>query len=166
LPVMLAIAPGLHTTRAFRPSMGTPPSTVIRTRFGGGSGTFRREFHVENALLIRSRSPRELSRGGIEDCASGKAGCPAAEGELRAACDLDARAVAPRLFLGRLYAMAGNLADARALYQNLKTVAPDDPQAYQSLGAFYVSSGRLEAAAGEFRSLLTTGPRTAPPRHG
>ena len=82
-----------------------------------------------------------------------------AETEMRAACDLDPHALAPRLFLARIYLAAGKSADAEKLYADLKTIAPDNPQAYQALGKFYVSSGQKDKAVAEFRSVLAAHPK-------
>ena len=82
-----------------------------------------------------------------------------AETEMRAACDLDPRALPPRFFLARIYLAMGKSADAEKLYADLKTIAPKDPQAYRALGSFYVSSGQREKALAEFRSLLTAHPK-------
>jgi len=41
----------------------------------------------------------------------------------------------------------------------LKTIAPDDPEAYRALGSFYASSDQREKAIAEFRSVLTAHPK-------
>jgi len=82
-----------------------------------------------------------------------------AETEMRTACNLDSRALPPRLLLARIYLAMGKSADAEKLYSDLKTIAPDDPQAYRALGSFYASSGQREKAIAEFRSLLTAHPK-------
>jgi tetratricopeptide (TPR) repeat protein len=79
-----------------------------------------------------------------------------AESEMQAACYLDSNAIQPRLFLGRIYMVNGRIADAEQLYTELKTIAPDNPEAYEALGIFYLSVGHKEKAAAEFQSLLTT----------
>src|SRR5262249_31806225 len=63
-----------------------------------------------------------------------------AEAELRTGCELDSYAVMPRLLLARIYTTTGRLTDAEKAYEELKVVAPDDPQAYRALGLFYVST--------------------------
>jgi tetratricopeptide (TPR) repeat protein len=82
-----------------------------------------------------------------------------AEAALDAACGLDARAVLPRLLLARIYALTKRPKQAEEVYTSLKKVAPDDPQAYQALGLYYVSEGRKENAVSEFKSLAAAKPR-------
>lgn len=82
-----------------------------------------------------------------------------AENEMRVAAGLDEHAIPPRLLLARLLILTGRLADAEKLYTNLKTIAPEDPQAYRALGLFYNSIGQKEKAATEFQSLLVSRPR-------
>jgi tetratricopeptide (TPR) repeat protein len=82
-----------------------------------------------------------------------------AEAEMRTAAGLDPHAVLPRLFLARMLLATDRLNDAEKLYTELKTVAPDDPRAYQALGLFYSSSGQKEKAAAEFQSVLASKPK-------
>lgn len=81
------------------------------------------------------------------------------EAELRAAAKLDSSALLPRLLLGRLYEGTGRLADAEKIYTDLKSLAPDNPVAYQALGLFYASTGQKEKAIAEFRSVLASKPK-------
>jgi len=85
----------------------------------------------------------------------------AAEAELRNASYLDARAVPPRLLLARICTLTGRRTDAEKILEELKKIAPDDPQAYQALGLFYASIGNKEAALTEFRSLTSSKPKDA-----
>jgi tetratricopeptide (TPR) repeat protein len=78
---------------------------------------------------------------------------------MRAACDLDPRAIPPRLFLARIYIVNGKLADAENTYKGLKSIAPDQPEAYQALGTFYVSTGQLEKAVSEFQAVVAAKPK-------
>ena len=82
-----------------------------------------------------------------------------AEAEMRAACDLDSHAVTPRIFLARIYSAMGRPGDAENVYTTLKSVAPDDPVAYQSLGVFYLTTGQKEKAAAEFQAVLKSHPK-------
>jgi len=82
-----------------------------------------------------------------------------AEAQIRGAVELEPGAVAPRLFLATIYVAEGRLPDAEKLYAQLKTVAPDDPQAYQALGLFYAAAGQKEKAAAEFQTLLSAKPK-------
>ena len=41
----------------------------------------------------------------------------------------------------------------------LKTIDPDDPQAYQALALFYLSTGQKEKAVAEFKSLAAAKPK-------
>src|ERR1035438_9162150 len=84
-----------------------------------------------------------------------------AEAEMRQASELDPGAILPRVFWARILVRAGKPSDAERLYQGIKTIAPDDPEAYQALGQFYVSTGQKEKAAAEFRILMTSKPRDA-----
>ena len=79
-----------------------------------------------------------------------------AEVEMRRAVALDPNAVLPRVLWARILVREGKLADAEKLYQGIKTIAPNDPQAYQALGLFYVSTGQKEKAAAEFQSLMAS----------
>jgi len=83
------------------------------------------------------------------------------EAEMRTAAGLDPYAVLPRLFLARILLATDRRNDAEKLYSELKKVAPDDPQAYQALGLFYLSGGQREKAAAEFQSLLASKPKDA-----
>ena len=78
---------------------------------------------------------------------------------LRAGCDLDAHAVLPRILLARLYVTTGRLDDAEKLYVQLKKVAPDNPQAYQALGLFYMAAGQTEKATAEFLAIAAAKPK-------
>jgi tetratricopeptide (TPR) repeat protein len=82
-----------------------------------------------------------------------------AEDEMRAAAALDAHAVHPRLFLARILIARGRSADAEKILADLRTVVPQDPQAYQALGLYYRSTGQKEKAAAEFQSLLIAKPK-------
>jgi tetratricopeptide (TPR) repeat protein len=82
-----------------------------------------------------------------------------AETAMRAACDLDSRSVQTRIILGRIYLAMGRTADAENIYAKLKTIAPDDPAAYQSLGLFYSSTNQKDKAAAEFLALLKRYPK-------
>jgi tetratricopeptide (TPR) repeat protein len=82
-----------------------------------------------------------------------------AEAEMRTAAGLDPHALLPRLFLARILAATNRLNDAEGLYAGLKSVAPDDPRAYQALGLFYSSRGQKEKAAAEFQSVLASKPK-------
>jgi tetratricopeptide (TPR) repeat protein len=84
---------------------------------------------------------------------------PGAEVEMRVACDLDSHAIPPRILLARVLLAMGRTPEAEALYTVLKTIAPNDPQAYQALGVFYSSTGQIEKAAVEFQTLLKTYPK-------
>ena len=78
---------------------------------------------------------------------------------MRQATELDPGALLPRALWARILVRAGNLPDAEKLYQGIKTIAPNDPEAYQALGHFYVSTGQKEKAAAEFRLLMTSKPK-------
>src|ERR1019366_7000014 len=80
------------------------------------------------------------------------------EGELRAAIEMDPHAVLPRLSLAPVYLATGRVADVENLCAELKTIAPDNPQAYRALGLFYISTGQKEKAAAEFRALSKSKP--------
>ena len=82
-----------------------------------------------------------------------------AEAEMRAACDLDPHAVAPRILLARIYLNMGKSSDTEALYADLKAVAPDDPQAFQALGTYYLSLGQKEKALSEFQAVSKAHPK-------
>ena len=82
-----------------------------------------------------------------------------AESEMRTACDLDPRAIRPRIFLARICLAMNRVADAERLYIALKAVAPNDPQAYQPLSAFYSATGQTEKAAVELRELAKAHPK-------
>jgi predicted Zn-dependent protease len=69
------------------------------------------------------------------------------EAELRAAIELDPHAVLPRLSLAQVYLATGKMADAEKLCAELKTIAPDNPEAYRALGLFYIFTGQKEKAA-------------------
>ncbi|MGA2272779.1 MAG: tetratricopeptide repeat protein [Bryobacteraceae bacterium] len=72
-----------------------------------------------------------------------------AEAEIRQAAELDPGTFLPRVLWARFLVRAGKLAEAEKLYQGIKTIAPNDPQAYQALGHFYVSTGQKEKAVAE-----------------
>jgi Flp pilus assembly protein TadD len=56
----------------------------------------------------------------------------------------------------------GRAADAEKVYRELKSVAPDNPQAYQALGGFYEETGERQKAIAEFKSLLASKPKDIP----
>jgi predicted Zn-dependent protease len=72
------------------------------------------------------------------------------EAELRAAIELDPHAVLPRLSLMPVYLATGRMADAEKLGKELKTMAPDSPEAYQALGLFYISTGQRKRRRSSF----------------
>jgi tetratricopeptide (TPR) repeat protein len=78
---------------------------------------------------------------------------------MRAASELDQHAVAPRLFLARIYVTTGELSEAEGVYKELKRIAPDDPRAYGALGAFYASNGQKGQAVAELQSALASKPK-------
>ena len=82
-----------------------------------------------------------------------------AEAGLRAAIDLDPRAVLPRLSLIPVYLVTRRMADAEKLGKALKTIAPDNPDAYRALGLFYAATDQKEKAAAEFRDLSKSKPK-------
>ncbi len=82
-----------------------------------------------------------------------------AETEARAAADADPQAVLPRLLQAEILVRMGKTGEAETLARRLKTIAPDDPQAYQALGHHYVSTGQKEKAVAEFEALLATHPK-------
>ena len=82
-----------------------------------------------------------------------------AEAAAHAACGLDPHAVPPRLFLAQIDVVTGKLADAENVCKELKTIAPDNPEAYQALGLHYLSLGQKEKAVAEFQSLLASRPK-------
>jgi len=82
-----------------------------------------------------------------------------AETEMRAACALDPHALPPRFLLARIYLDEGKRAEAEKLYADLKTVAPNDSQAYRALGSFYSLFGERHKALAEFRLLLASHPK-------
>jgi tetratricopeptide (TPR) repeat protein len=57
--------------------------------------------------------------------------------------------------------VTGKLPDAEKLGAELKTIAPDNPEAYQALGLFYISTGQKEKASVEFRALAKSKPKDA-----
>ena len=103
----------------------------------------------------RSFEPVPLSAGKLAQ----------AEDEMRLACGLDSRAISPRIFLARIYLAMGRTADAEATYSALKAVAPDNPDAYQALGAFYMSTGQKEKAVAEFQALSKAHPHDTSARN-
>ena len=82
-----------------------------------------------------------------------------AEAEMWAAAKLDPRSPVPRLQIEELYLEEHRPADAERICAELKSIAPEDPQAYRALGLFYESTGQREKAVGEFRSLLASKPK-------
>ena len=84
---------------------------------------------------------------------------PEAEAEMRQAVALEPKAVLPRVLWARILVREGKLADAEKLYQGIKTIAPNDPKAYQALGLFYLASGQKEKAAAEFRAMMASKPK-------
>jgi tetratricopeptide (TPR) repeat protein len=82
-----------------------------------------------------------------------------AESELQAACSVDAHAVLPRLLLGQYYVNLRKLKDAEGVFRQLKTIAPENPQAYRALGLFYQATGQQEKAIAEFESLASSKPK-------
>jgi tetratricopeptide (TPR) repeat protein len=80
------------------------------------------------------------------------------EAEMRAASRLDSAAVAPRIFLGRILITEQRQSDAEELYSQLKSVSPNDPQAYRALGSFYYATGQKEKALTEFEVLSKSKP--------
>lgn len=77
----------------------------------------------------------------------------------QAAVDLEPKAVAPRLLLSRAYNAAGRVADAEKVLRELKSFAPNDPQAYLALGGFYEQIGDREKAVSEFQAMLASKPK-------
>lgn len=85
-----------------------------------------------------------------------------AEAEIRKAIELDTRSVDPRISLAALLRATGRVGEAEKGFAELKTVAPDDPQAYRALGLFYLSRNEKQKAIGEFRVLLRSKPKDNP----
>jgi len=81
------------------------------------------------------------------------------EAALRAAIELDPHAVVPRLSLMPVYLVTGRVADAEKLGAELKTIAPDNPEAYRALSLFYIFTGQKEKAAVELRALSKSKPK-------
>ena len=65
----------------------------------------------------------------------------------------------PRLSLAPVYLATGRVADAEKLCAELKTIAPDNPEAYRALGLFYIFTGQKEKAADEFRAIVKSKPK-------
>jgi len=82
-----------------------------------------------------------------------------AQVELEVAANLNPRGVSPRLMLGSVLIARGRADQAERLYAGLKTLAPDDPQAYRALANYYSGSGQREKAAAELKSLATAKPK-------
>jgi tetratricopeptide (TPR) repeat protein len=78
---------------------------------------------------------------------------------MRMACMLDPKFVPSQLFLGQIYTRSRNVAEAERVYATLRKNAPNDPQAYQALGIFYMATGQKEKAIAEFQSLAATKPK-------
>lgn len=83
---------------------------------------------------------------------------PEGEAAARTAMELEPKAVLPRLLLARAFHASGRAADAEKELRELKSIAPDDPQAYQALGRFYEEIGDREKAVAEFQSVLSSKP--------
>jgi tetratricopeptide (TPR) repeat protein len=81
-----------------------------------------------------------------------------AEATLRAAIELDTHAVVPRLSLIPVYLATERTAEAEKVCLELKTMALDNPQAYQALGLLYLFTGQKEKAAAEFRAVSQAKP--------
>ncbi len=84
-----------------------------------------------------------------------------AEKQMRAACDLDPLARQPRLFLAQIYLNTGNLDAGEKVYNELKMIAPDDPDVYAGQAQFYRATGQSEKAATELRAFLREEPGQA-----
>ena len=82
-----------------------------------------------------------------------------AQRELEVAANLDPRGVSPRLMLGTVLIARGCEDQAERLYASLKTLAPEDPQAYRALANYYSSSGQREKAVAELKSLAAAKPK-------
>ena len=82
-----------------------------------------------------------------------------AETTLRAAIELDPHAVVARLSLAPVYLATERAAEAEKICSELKTIAPDNPQAYQALGRFYIFTGQKEKAVAEFRAISQSKPK-------
>ena len=82
-----------------------------------------------------------------------------AEAALRAAIELDPHAVLPRLSLAPVYLATERAAEAEKVCSELKTIAPDNPQAYQALGLLYIFTGQKEKAVAEFRAISQSKPK-------
>ena len=82
-----------------------------------------------------------------------------AQTELETACDLDPKGVAPRLRLGSVLIAAGHADQAEKLFANLKTLAPDDPQAYKALANYYSGTGQSDKTIAELKSLAASKPK-------
>lgn len=81
---------------------------------------------------------------------------PEGEAAARAAMELEPKSVAPRLMLARAHIATGRIEEAEKQFRELKSIAPDDPVAYQALGNFYAQTGAWEKSIAEFQSVLAS----------
>ena len=117
------------------------------------------EVAYQKAVEVNSRSMQAHLALGQFWFSQGK--LTEAEAEMRTAVGIDSHVVLPRLFLARILVATDRLNDAEKVYTELKTVARDDPRAYQALGLFYSSRGQRDKAAAEFQSVLASKPKDA-----
>lgn len=126
---------------------------ALRVSLGEGAAA---EATYEDAI---KRNPTSLeARLGFGEFYFAEGKFAEAEQQMLVASQLDSHAVLPRLLLARTYIAMHRLSDAEKVDSELKTVAPDDPQAYQALGLLYSSTGQKEKAVAEFRSLMASKP--------
>src|SRR5215472_6017393 len=77
-----------------------------------------------------------------------------AEATMRAASEVAPQALLPRIMLAKIYLAAGKLAEAERLCIDLKSRAPDDPDANGALASFYEATGQKEKAVAELEALI------------
>lgn len=83
---------------------------------------------------------------------------PEGEAAARAAMQLAPKDITPRLLLARVFRATGRPAEAASQLRELKSIAPENPQAYRALGLFYEEGREREKAIQEFQSVLAAKP--------
>ena len=105
------------------------------------------------------RNPKSVeARVGLGEFFFSQGKLDEAAAQLQIAAGLDPHAVEPRLLLAHTFAAMKRFDSAEKLNRELKTIAPDDPIAYQALGLFYLSTGQKQNAAAELQSLAAAKP--------
>jgi tetratricopeptide (TPR) repeat protein len=81
-----------------------------------------------------------------------------AEEQFRAAMSLDPKAVAPREAIAALYLSEGRKADAEQVLEQAQRDLPRNPDSYLALSNFYFSTGDLEKAVAQYRTIYQLRP--------